>query len=277
MTPMTTLNFNIPTEEAELGVSVGLYSNTDNVYLSSAAGAVGQISAAYAAGKTTLPLITMAQNGTIINSSLVIPATQDFKSGELFIFVGDSDSGLPIKETAHGPQVSAAKAAACPITDTPSDNFTQIEFNYQQHDDADGTAGLDIDTSAVNSTGFPVTIVYPDSANVPYPLSTLGITVDETDLNANFQAAFSDGVEYSDHSEFEGCATYAQVQNPQNLQVVSPQDVLSAEATPPNLQTAVATSSTNGHCRPTAATITASRPSATTRSTIPAACWARRC
>ena len=100
-------------------------------------------------------------------------------------------------------------------------------------------AGLDIDISAVDSTGFPFTLVYPPSAGLSYPLTTLGITLNQTDLNHNFQFAFSTGGQYADYPEFEQCATFATMLNPNDLQVVAPQDILAAEDAPPTIKAPV--------------------------------------
>jgi hypothetical protein len=254
VTPATTLVFDISADAAQQGVYVGLYTNNspgvlnqNGLYLSSAAGETETI--AHAAAKhTALPLIKMAEGGTVYHTQLIIPADTDFESAELFIFVGGDPSGaLTISGTGSSATVAAPNAAADPASSAVAYNFAQIEFNYQQQDDANGAAGLDLDTSAINSTGFPITIAYPDSANLPFAQSTLGITVSQTDLRDNFQAAFSAGGEYSDLPEFKQCATYAQIKNPADLQVIAPQSILSAEVTPPTLVSANPTSSANGH------------------------------
>jgi hypothetical protein len=251
ITAATTLAFDISDEAAQLGVYVGLYSNpvaasgTTGVYLSTADGDVATIASAASLG--VLTPITMASQGTVYHTQLKIPADTDFESAELFIFVGgDPSRALTISGSGSGATVAAPNAAADPASSTVAYNFAQIEFNYQQQDDANGVAGLDLDTSAINSTGFPITIAYPDSANLPFTLSTLGITVSQTDLRDNFQAAFSEGGEYSDLPEFKQCATYAQIQNPADLQVIAPQSILSAETTAPILSSASAGTDPNG-------------------------------
>ena len=81
-----------------------------------------------------------------------------------------------------------------------------------------------------------------------YPLTTLGITLNQTDLNHNFQFAFSTGGQYADYPEFEQCATFATMLNPSDLQVIAPQDILAAEVAPPTLNAPVLnTGDTNSH------------------------------
>lgn len=235
-TNVTVLNFNIPTDVANQGVHVGLYSNSSGLYLDP----TSHTFQALPASGTQLPLITLA-NGTYtqpVKYQLAIPAGQDVISGELFIFIGPVHSGLPVVGTGT-PQVAAPKAAPDPATPSTPDNFAQFEFNYKET--AGPGQGLDIDISAVDSTGFPFSLVYPSSANLPFPLNPLGITLDQTDLNVNFKSAFSNGGIYSQFPEFTQGATFAQIQDPGSLQVVAPQDILAVESSPPVLNTAIPT------------------------------------
>ena len=178
--PLTTFNFAVPTDVAKLGVQVGLYSNTSRVYLDSA-GNYDPIPSVTG----SLPLITLVQPGTTntgpVTYQLQIPSGQTLPSAEMFIFVGTVNAGL----TVSGGQVSAASATADPTSSKQVDNFAQIEFDYKLP-----TNSLDIDSSSIDSTGYPFTIVYPNDCGLAYPLTTLGITVSDTNLNTNFQNAF---------------------------------------------------------------------------------------
>jgi hypothetical protein len=245
---VTTLQFNIPPETADLGVQAGLYSNTNNIYLDPSSKEFETLSGV----PTKLPLFTLAQpasqtrpHDAPVQYDLHIPGDTDVKSGELFLFVGEVHQGLAVS----GGKVAAPKATPDPSTVAASDNFAQFEFNYQ----TDGAgAGLDIDISAVDSTGYPFTLVYPSSANLPFPLNPLGITLDQKDLNTNFRAAFAAGGQYSRYPEFAQCATFTAQQDPQNLQVVAPQDILSVESAPPILTSAVASTQQTGQLSPDA-------------------------
>lgn len=235
---LTTLHFNIPPETANLGVEAGLYSNTSKLYLDPTSHTFEQLSGAM----PTVPLFSLAQRATDagkhtepVQCELIIPAEKDVKSGELFIFVGEINEGLKVSDDGT---VAAPKAAPNPATIDVPDNFAQFEFNYQKSGPG---AGLDIDISAVDSTGFPFTLVYPASANLPFPINPLGITLDQADLNVGFREAFQEGGQYSQYPEFAQCATFAQQQAPQSLQVVAPQDILAMDAAPPILNSVTPT------------------------------------
>jgi hypothetical protein len=238
---ITALNFNIPTEVANLGVSLGLYSNKDSIYLDPTS---GQFQGLPASG--SLPLFQLSSAGSHsqpVRYTLDVPAGQDVKSGELFIFVGQVHTGLAMDNG----KVAAPKAAPNPAVASTPDNFAQFEFNYQT---SGSGQGLDIDISAVDSTGFPFTIVYPESANLPFPLNPLGITLDQTDINQNYQNAFGPGGIYAQYPEFAQGATYAQQQDPSSLQVVAPQDILAVESAPPKLNTATPTTNAASQLAP---------------------------
>ena len=189
----------------------------------------------------SLPLITLVQPGTTntgpVTYQLQIPSGQTLPSAEMFIFVGTVNAGLPVS----GGQVSAASATADPTSSKQVDNFAQIEFNYTLP-----TNSLDIDSSSIDSTGYPFTIVYPNNCGLAYPLTTLGITVSDTNLNTNFQNAFKTGGQYANYSQFEQCATFDQQQFPDAQQVVAPQDILAMETTPPTLNSATLTTDPAG-------------------------------
>jgi hypothetical protein len=253
---ITTFNFNIPAEVANLGVQVGVYGQagldpgSPSIYLDPVLGFTS-VSYLVQHNKKTMPLITLAPAGIekATPKQLTLQYPGSIGSGEIFIFVGNVTTGLLVNANAT---IAAAKAAASPNTYQPGDNFAQIEFSYTaaQSSPTPTVASLDIDTSAIDSSGFPFTVVYPASSNLPFPLSTLGITVDETHLNANFKADFSEGGLYASYPEFAQCATYAQQQNTQDLQVVAPQDILAAESNPPSATSAVATADPNSTLAP---------------------------
>ena len=236
---LTTLHFNIPPETADLGVEVGLYSNTSSVYLDPGSQTFKKLDGF----SGDVPLFSLAEpaGGDVapyaepVVYDLHIPSQQDVESGELFIFVGDDHPKL----TASGGTVAAPKAVPDPSSSDAPYNFAQFEFNYQ----AEGAgAGLDIDISAVDSTGYPFTLVYPSSTNLPFPLNPLGITLDQEDLNVNFRRAFEPGGQYSEYPEFAQCAAFSDARAPEGLQqVVAPQDILSVETTPPILHSATPT------------------------------------
>ncbi len=235
---VTTLQFNIPPETADLGVQLGLYSNVGKIYLDPMSHSFQPVSGV----SLNLPLFTLAEPSSAgqsrtapVQYELAIPAGQDVKSGELFLFVGQVHVGLAVSEDGT---VAAPKAAPNPAVANMPDNFAQFEFNYQT---TGSGAGLDIDISAVDSTGYPFTLVYPASANLPFPLNPLGITLNQTDLNVNFRKAFEAAGEYEQYPEFVQCATFAQQQDPTSLQVVAPQDILAVEAAPPILNSATPT------------------------------------
>ena len=238
----TVLSFNIPADVASQGVYAGLYSNTSSLYLDP----VSHQFESFSKLTGSVPLFTLAaatQNhqpasDAPVNFQLTVPLTQDVVSGELFIFIGTPATGLVYASSS----VAAPKAAMSPALGTAGDNFAQFEFDY------DTTAGLDIDISAVDSTGFPFTLVYPTSAGLSFPLTTLGITLNQTDLNHNFEFAFSADGQYANYPEFEQCATFATMLSPNDLQVVAPQDILAAEDAPPTINAPVVnTGDANSH------------------------------
>ena len=87
----------------------------------------------------------------------------------------------------------------------------------------------------MDSTGFPFTLVYPNSAHIGFPLNPLGITLDATDLSAEFLSAFSAGGAYAQYPEFAQCVTYGQQQDANSVQVAAPQDILAAELPAPEI------------------------------------------
>lgn len=240
-TPITTLNFNIPAEVANLGVQVGVYSSGDSqdlpYYLDASSGTFKSVSGLFPGDAISLFNLTPAQSTytSPVSYSLAIPTANgaNLVGGEIIIFVGPVNTGLVVNASS---QIATPKAAVDPAVGQPGDLFSQIEFTYYVADPAQHTvANLDLDTSAVDSTGFPLTLVYPNDVDVSYPLTSLGITLDLADLNNNFVTAFSDGGAYSNYTnyaDFLQCATYAQMTSQPNLQVIAPQDILAAEDAP---------------------------------------------
>lgn len=235
---LTSLAFNIPQEVANLGVSMGLYSNKDGVYLDPTTHQFQSISSVSGSQLPLVPLAQAGSNNAPVTTIIDIPfPTGNLTSGELFIFIGQVQTGLQVA----GGNVAAPKATPAPSTPTVIDNFAQFEFNYASSGPG---AGLDIDISAVDSTGFPFTLVYPDSAGLPFPLNPLGITLSQTNVRDGYMEAFAPGGVYEQFPEFLQGAQFAQQQTASSLQVAAPQDILSAE-TAPVLNTAVATANAN--------------------------------
>lgn len=247
---LTTLAFNVPADVAALGVQLGLYgsvssaANASEVYLAGSAGTYSfQPVPTPPAGTTgTLPLISLVAPGSYTQPqsiSLPIPSGQAVYSGELFIFVGTVATGLVVVQdaTTGVVTVAAPKGVPDPATGLTPDNFAQFEFTY------DGS-NLDIDISAVDSTGYPFTLVYP-SADVGFPRTSLGITLPQKDLVANFQSAFNTGGVYANYPQFQQSGLF----NPQ--QVVAPQDILAEETgAPPILTKAAPLSDPDSHLQP---------------------------
>ena len=232
--PVTTFKFVVPAEVAKLGVTAAVYSNSAGYYVACSDSPAKPTSTwtdeTISTAGSTLPLITLVAAGSYTDAvtvSLVLPSTYDLPSAEMFFFVGTPTV------TITNSQVDAP-TVAIPNVATTIANFGMIEFDYT------AASGLDVDSSLVNSTGLPFTIVYPDDVGLSYPLTTLGVTLSEGELNADYVKAFSDGGTYEDYSEFEQCATYAQQQNTSNLEVASPGTILAAEVAPPTLTSATA-------------------------------------
>ena len=229
---VTTFNFVIPAEVASLGVTAAVYSNSAGYYVKySPTSTPKWTDELISTAGSTLPLITLVAAGTYTDAvtvDLEIPSTHDLPSAEMFFFVGTPTISIASNQVS-------APTVAIPNQVATIYNYGMIEFNYTAAD------GLDVDSSLVNSAGLPFTIVYPDDVGLAYPLTTLGVTLSEAQLNADYAKAFSDGGKYEAYSEFEQCATYAQQQNTSNLEVASPGTILAAEVAPPTLTSATAT------------------------------------
>jgi hypothetical protein len=232
--PFPTLTINIPPEVANLGVYAGFYSNGNHLYLSSSGHLSPIVYDTTPGAANTINMICLATAGSAptlpVTQQLAIPAGQDLKSGDLVLYVGTSVTTLPINSSS---QIVTPSGFAPPTTLTTVGNFGMIEFNYQQQDGG-GTAGLDVDCSTVNTTGFPLTIVYPPNPYAVFPANAVGITLSQQQLVTDYQAAFEQGGIYAAHPEYLQCATYAQQQDPAAQQLVAPQEILAAEANPPS-------------------------------------------
>jgi len=224
------LVFNVPAATAALGLQIGVYSNTSDAYLDPTPvnGTYDFASYSTLSSQTTkLPLITVAAPGSPGGPvTLKVALDQEVVSGELIMFVGGVNTGLPYSSKTTS--VSTPKSATNPAVPTTPDTFAQFEFNFS----AVTNPGLDIDISSVDSTGFPFALVYPQSGTgaVGYPLNPLGITVSHQGLHDNFAGFLANqgSVNGSSVSDlFEQCATYVQQQDSSSLQVVAPGDILS--------------------------------------------------
>ena len=214
---MTTFQFDVPASVANLGVQVGVYSNTDHIYL---AGTLGQqtfqtIPSAQVTGSSEhLQLITLVSPGTYQTSQSVslaipfpastFPNNGEFRGGELIIFVGDVVNGLPITPGTNS--VGAPTAAANPSTNIAPDNYAQIELTYIPQGSG---AGLDIDSSSVDNVGFPFTLTYPTSGlgSTNFPINPLGITLSQNNLYSTFNTLVENGII---PQEFQQCSTFNQ-------------------------------------------------------------------
>ncbi len=240
---VTTLTLNIPAAAAQQGIEAVLYDSKTNEYLDS--------SQTYVSVPTTgsgmVPYITLLAPSTSTSTSaaptsvqLAIPYEgQDMNGGELIIYVGPVNTGVTYK----GGAISAPSLPLVPnvTTTTKADNFAQFEFTYTE------TAGLDVDSTTVDTSGYPFTIVSPSSANVAYPLSAVGITLSQSDVLTNFNAAISSD---ESASAFAQCATYVQQQDSSALELVAPKDILSNDTTTPVCQPTLTTGSGSlpGNC-----------------------------
>jgi len=238
---MTSFVFDIPASVASLGVKAGMYSNTDQLYLdySNNNYNFGTIPTAGSSGGQ-LPLITLASPGTYTSDqqftlNIPYPATSgpgggEFKGGELIIFVGDVVNGLPI--TPNSNSVGAPTAAANPSTNVPPDNYAQIELTYIPSGNG---AGLDIDSSSVDNVGFPFTMTYPTTGtgSAGFPINPLGITLSQQNLYNAFNNLVDNG---TIPQEFQQSSTFNQQQDPDNIQIIAPGDILSHNATTPIIQ-----------------------------------------
>lgn len=228
------LVFNVPAATAALGLQIGVYSNTSEAYLDPTPvnGTYDFASYSGLSSQTTkLPLITVAAPGSSGGPvTLKVALDQEVVSGELIMFVGGVNTGLPYSSTTTS--VSTPKSATNPAVPVTPDTFAQFEFNFSALNAPGDNPGLDIDISSVDSTGFPFALVYPQSGAgaVGYPLNPLGITVSHQGLHDNFAGFLANqgSVNGSSVSDlFEQCATYVQQQDPSSLQVVAPGDILS--------------------------------------------------
>ena len=183
---VTTLTLNIPAAAAQQGIEAVLYDSKTNKYLDSTGNYVATPS-----GSGQLPYLTLvpASTSTLtqpVSVPLAIPYEGgDMKGGELIIFVGPVNTGVTYTN-------GTINAPSLPLTPTPQtitqvDNYAQLEFTYT------AAAGLDVDPTTVDTSGYPFTIVSPSSANVAYPLGAVGITLSQDDLFGNFDAALSMG------------------------------------------------------------------------------------
>ena len=161
------------------------------------------------------------------------------KGGELIIFVGPVTTGV----THTGSTINAPSLPLVPnvTTTTPANSYAQFEFTYT------AAAGLDVDSTTVDTSGYPFTIVSPSSAKVAYPLSAVGITLSQSDLFTDFNAAINSD---ESASAFAQCATYVQQQDPDALELVAPKDILSNDTTTPVSQPTLTTGSGSlpGNC-----------------------------
>lgn len=236
---MTTFQFDVPVSVANLGVQVGVYSNTDGIYL---AGTLGQqtfqtIPSAPLTGSSELQLITLVSPGNYLNSQSVslaipypantFPNNGEFRGGELFVFVGNVVNGLPIAPGSNS--VGAPTATANPSTNIAPNNYAQIELTYIPQGNG---AGLDIDSSSVDNVGFPFTLTYPTSGlgSSSFPINPLGITLSQENLYSTFNTLVKNG---TIPREFQQSSTFNQQQDSSNIQIVAPGDILSHNATAP--------------------------------------------
>ncbi|MHB1556721.1 MAG: putative Ig domain-containing protein [Isosphaeraceae bacterium] len=202
----TNLVFQIPADVADLGVQVGIYSNTDGNYLPSSG-------SSYQAIPTTgkLPLISLVSSGTYntpITSTVILPAAA-FDSGSVVMFVGTVTTGLVINSGSVATPTPASNA---------QDTFSICEVSYNG---GAGAGSFDADVTAVDQVDFPYTMTSSAStATTPYPLTQVGITLDRSTLFSQFQAATAD-------TAFAQCATWHIGSAAQRL--TAPQDVLEAE------------------------------------------------
>jgi hypothetical protein len=237
---VTTLTLNIPAEAAHQGIEAVLYDSVTNKYLDSTG---NYVSAPAGSGK--LPCLTLVPASTSTSTEptsvqLPIPYEgQDMNGGNLIIYVGPVNTGV----THTGSTINAPSLPLVPNVTTPTtaDNYAQFEFTYTV------TAGLDVDSSTVDTSGYPFTIVSPSSANVAYPLSAVGITLSQSDVLTNFNAAISSN---ESASAFAQCATYVQQQDSSALELVAPKDILSNDTTTPVCQPTLTTGSGSlpGNC-----------------------------
>jgi hypothetical protein len=245
---ITSLTFNIPADVASQGVYAGVYGNSapknGNVYYGNVVD--NEIENYQPASMLTVGqpvnLVTLVSQQTYSapqQATLDLPvptgSLQGLWGGELFVFVGKPTTGLVVASSASGGNVIAApKAMPDPNSSTPPDNFAQFEFTYTDAvtQGTPAPASLDVDSSAVDSTGFPFALVYPQSS-AGFPLNPVGITQTETGIVVNFNSAFSPGGEFADDPQF------AQDGQVNSQQVVAPQDILAEEnGAPPSLASA---------------------------------------
>lgn len=220
------LVFNIPAATAALGVSIGVYSNQSTVYLQQQPSGTYSFEKFSSLGTAVnkLPLITVSAPVSGGPVTLSVALNKEVVSGELIMFIGKVNTGLPYASNT----VSTPKSVTNPAVPVTPDTFAQFEFNFS----AVTNPGLDIDISSVDSTGFPFALVYPQSGTgaVGYPLNPLGITVSHQGLHDNFKGFLQNQGSVNGTSVvdfFEQSATYVQQQDATSLQVVAPGDILS--------------------------------------------------
>ncbi len=228
----TTLNFQIPAAVASMGVQVGIYSNTGHDYLPSSGASYQPIPAS-----GTLPLINLTP-AQPYSAAITVPVTmpaQAFDNGVVVMFVGTVFDGLAIK--------SGTIATPTPSTNA-ADTFSLLEIDYN------GGAGAnfyDADISSVDQVGIPFTMTSTaDPAVTPYPLTQVGITLDQSDLFKEFNATTAG-------TSFAQCATWHIGTSSQRL--IAPQDILTGEnayqgASPITMQSATLANNGTGGLQP---------------------------
>ncbi len=274
--PITTLTFNIPANVASQGVYAGMYGQIQagsggpfmEDYL-----AYDPVKQAYRWAPVTdpaynanngsplnppvpLPMLTLASPGTMGTKQVQIPIPngQEISGGEMFIFIGGPAGGVGdlnvTQNIAQGfPVVAAPKGLAGPNSPTSTINFAQFEFtlntpgNYATNPSVEE---LDIDASAVDSTGYPFTLVYPTTAS--FPINQVGISLTQNEITQNYVTNFQNGNIYAlTPQQQQLYQPFAQLFSPAFYnpnQIISPTDALDSDNTPPS--TPFATPVTNG-------------------------------
>ena len=220
---LTTLQFQIPADVANMGVQLGLFGNAplaqgqstiEQQYLAEPSAGVYAFQDVPTSG--SLALITLANPSTTntlpITVSIPIPA-QQLLAGAAVMFVGPN-KGVPI-QTSGG--YSTGFVAVPTTTTNPNDVFSLFELTNTEP--TSGQYSLDVDISEIDQFGFTYTVTSSNAA--PYPLSTVGTSPTRSTFFTEYQNTFTN----SNQAFLESLAL-GQNSNAQQLRLVAPQTIL---------------------------------------------------
>ncbi len=220
---LTTFQFQIPADVANLGVQLALFGNaplaqgqtqTEQEYLAETSPGAYSYQNVPTSGALTLITLTdpSTTNTLPVTVSIPIPA-QQLLAGAAVMFVGPN-KGLAIQTSAA---YSTGFVAVPTSATNPNDVFSLFELTNTEP--TAGNYSLDVDISEVDQLGFTYTVTSSNAA--PYPLATVGTTPNR----ATFFTAFSNAFQTQNQAFLESMQL-GQNSSGQQVRLIAPQTVL---------------------------------------------------